>query len=149
MGSGTGDLTWEELQAECQAIADGAFLATVGADGRPHVTYAGVGFGPEVLWVGIYRRSQKARNLQHGNDVALHWPEDPERLIFGRAVARVVDDPDEKRGLWDGRVLPYDPARFYRGWDDRNLLYVELTPVRFTISALDPRVPHRRWRRPA
>jgi general stress protein 26 len=144
-----GDLTWEQLIAECCAIADGAFMATVQTDGRPHVAWVGIGFGSETLWTATYRDSQKANNLRHRQHVALHWPERPDRLIFGRAQARLIGDLDEQRQLWDAGVLPYDQVAFYGTWDNPELLFVELAPTRFSVHNGDPTTPPQRWTRPS
>lgn len=142
-------LSWEQIEAECRALADGAYMATVHADGRPHVAWVGIGFRSQAMWTATYRSSQKARNLRHRRDVALHWPERPDRLIFGRAQARLVDDLDEQRQLWDRDVLPYDQVAYYGSWDNPELLFIELAPTRFSVQGGDPSVPPRRWRRPS
>lgn len=145
MKSSRTGISWDDVRAACQALADGAFLATVQADGRPHVAWVGIGFGPRTMWTATYRSSQKARNLRHRRDVALHWPERPDRLVFGRARARLVDDADEQRRLWDEQVLPYDQVAFYGTADNPELLFVELVPTRFSVHDGDPAVPPRRW----
>lgn len=149
MKSEAGELSWEQLETECRAVADGAFMATVQADGRPHVAWVGIGFRPQRLWTATYRNSQKANNLAHRRDVALHWPERPDRLIFGRAQARLIDDLDEQRHLWDAHVLPYDQVAFYGTWDNPELLFIELTPTRFSVHNGDPAVPPQRWTHPS
>lgn len=145
MDSLVGALTWKQLEAECRSVADGAFMATVQADGRPHVAWVGIGFGSQTMWTATYRSSQKANNLRHRSDVALHWPERPDRLVFGRARARLVDDVDEQRHLWDHRVLPYDQVAFYGTPENPELLFIELTPTRFSVHGGNPAVPPRRW----
>ena len=91
-------------------------------------------------------RSQKARNLRHSNDVALHWPERADRLIFMRATARLVVDRDEIDRLWAGRVLPYDLAGFFGSVDKPELLFVELVPYRASVHDGDPSDAPQQWR---
>lgn len=141
------DLTWEQLRSSCTELADGAFLATVQADGRPHVAWVGIGFDTdERLWTATDASSQKAKNLRHRSDAALHWPERADRLIFARAVARLVDDPVERRDLWDRRVLPYDQSRFFGSPDNPELLFVELRPTRVSVHDGDPSHRPAVWR---
>jgi general stress protein 26 len=143
------ELDWNDLEKLCVDLADGAFMATVQADGRPHVAWVGIGFGDQRMWTATYASSQKAKNLRHRLDVALHWPEHPERLIFARATARLIDDPDERSWCWEQGLLPYDQELFYGTKDNPELLYVQLTPSRVTLHGGDPATPPRVWRRPS
>jgi general stress protein 26 len=140
-------LDWNTVRTACTSIADGAYLATTRHDGHPHVAWVGIGFdaNAETMWTATYRSSQKAKNLRHDHRVALHWPERPDQLIFMRAVARLVDDADERRSLWDRTVLPYDQEQFYGSADNPELLFVELTPVVVSIHDGDPTQPPRRF----
>lgn len=141
------DLTWAELRTSCVELGDGAFMATVQADGRPHVAWVGIGFDDdERMWTATYVSSQKARNLAHRADVALHWPERADRLVFARARARRVDDSAEIAELWSRGVLPYDQAQFFGSPDNPELLYVELTPTRASVHDGDPSHPPAVWR---
>ena len=139
-------LSWDELVAACTELGDGVFLATVQADGRPHVAWVGIGFGDGCLWTATYADSQKARNLRHKGDVALHWPERPDRLIFMRATARLVVDRDEIERLWADQVLPYDLAGFFGSVDNPELLFVELIPYRASVHDGDPSHAAQQWR---
>lgn len=141
-------LSWSDIRSACTALADGAYLATIRPDGHPHVAWVGIGFDDvaEKLWTATYASSQKAANLRHDRRVALHWPERPDRLIFMRAVARLIDDPAERRQLWDGRVLPYEQEQFFQSADNPELLFVELRPVVVSIHRGDPGRPPERWR---
>ena len=140
-------LDWNHVREACTALADGAYLATTRHDGHPHVAWVGIGFDPDAerLWTATYRSSQKAKNLRHDRRVALHWPERPDRLIFMRGAARLVDDPAERRALWSREVLPYDQEQFYGSADNPELLYVELAPVVVSIHDGDPNRPPRRF----
>ena len=140
-------LTWSELRATCTEASDGAFLATVQEDGRPHLAWVGVGFtGYERLWTATYASSQKAKNLHHERRVALHWPEGADQLIFMRATARLVKDADEVQRVWDDDVLPYDQEAFYGSADNPELLFVELLPTVASVHSGDPGERPRRWR---
>lgn len=141
-------ITWDELREACASVADGAFMATVQPDGRPHLAWVGIGFASDHLWTATYASSRKARNLRHASAVALHWPERPDRLIFMRATARVVDERDEASSLWGARVLPYDQEQFYGSVDNPELLFVELTVQHASVHDGDPTSPPAVWRPP-
>ena len=100
----------------------------------------------ETMWTATSSSSQKARNLRHDPRVALHWPERPDRLIFMRATARLIDDDVERQALWDRDVLPYDQQQFFTSADDPELLFVELRPVVASIHDGDPSTRPRRFR---
>lgn len=139
-------LSWSELRDICTSLGDGAFLGTVQSDGRPHVSWVGVGFGNDSLWTATYAQSQKAKNLRHSEEVALHWPENPDALVFLRASARLVDSAAERAQRWNEGVLPYDQEQFYGSMDNPELLFVELNPYRATVQGADPSAPPRIWR---
>lgn len=147
MDEQTTSLTWSSLQTRCTELADGAFMATVHADGRPHVAWVGIGFDHQRLWTATYASSQKAKNLHHSSHVALHWPERSDRLIFMRATARLVHDPSDVHELWARQVLPYDQVAFYGSPDNPELLFVELNPTRASVHDGDPAHRPDIWRR--
>ena len=138
-------LTWTELQGEVTTAGEGVFLATTGRDGRPHVAFVMPGWADERLWISTFASSQKAANLRHRGDVALTCTPSPETNVLIRATARLVTDPAEATQLWEGGVLPYDPALFFSGPRDPEALFVELVPTTASIHPLGPG-PTRRWR---
>lgn len=141
-------MDWDDFVGRARAVrADGAYLATVGADGRPHVAWVGIGYGDQTLWTATFRNSQKVVNLRHQPAVALHWQESPDDLIFARATARLVDDTSEVGRLWVSGLLPYDLHAFWSSPDDPELPFVELVPERVSISGSDPTAPPAVWRR--
>lgn len=139
-------LSWDELRAVVTATGDGLYLATVGADGRPHVTYVSAGWADERLWISVFDKSRKAANLRTRPEVAMTCPPSLELNLLIRADARLVTDVAETRQLWDAGVLPYDPGMFFGGPEDPNLQFVELRPTMASIHPLGPG-PTRRWRR--
>jgi general stress protein 26 len=126
---------WDEVASEVAGISPGAFLATTGADGRPHLAWVSLGHRDRELVVFTYRTSRKGRNLLDGNGhVALHWPEGSHAQVFVRARARVVDDAAERHALWDAQLMPYDAAGFFGTADNPQLLMVVLTPVYASVQ---------------
>jgi general stress protein 26 len=139
-------MTWQDAAAGCADLGGGVFVATVGADGRPHVAWVSVGYGDQCLWFSTYADSQKAANLRHAPEVALHWPERPDRLAFARGTVRLVTDRAETDQLWDDGVLPYDPAAFFTGKDDPRLLFGQILPRRIAFRSLfEPDAPPKVW----
>ncbi len=140
-------LTWSELRSTCTEASDGAFLATVQQDGRPHLAWVGVGFtDDERLWTATYASSQKAKNLRHERRVALHWPESADKLIFMRATARLLTDSGEIQRVWGSDVLPYDQEAFFGSADNPELLFVELSPTLASVHSGEPGERPVRWR---
>jgi general stress protein 26 len=139
-------LSWADVVSGCADLGGGVYLASVGADGRPHVAWVSVGYGDECLWFSTFGDSQKVKNLRHATAVSMHWPERGDRLAFARGTARLVTDRAESDQLWDDGVLPYDPAAFFSGKDDPLLQFVQVVPRRVTFRSLfEPTAPPRVW----
>lgn len=138
-------LSWGELVTAVTTASEGVFLATVGADQRPHVAWVVPGWTDEGLWISTFASSQKAANLRHHPEVAMTCPASPELNVLIRATARLVDDRVEVARRWSENVLPYDPGAFFSGPDDPEALFVELRPTTASIHTLTPGAPVRRW----
>ena len=145
MSTTTTDLSWDDLGATIAAAGGGVFLATSGADHRPHEAWVVPGWADERLWISPFASSQKAANLRHNPAVAMTCAATPETNVLIRATARLVDDPAEQAELWSGGVLPYDPAAFFSGPEDPEALFVELRPTTASVHSLDGSAA-RRWR---
>ena len=139
-------LTWADVVERSRDLGGGAYLATVGADGRPHVAWVALGDRDGSLWFSTFRSSQKGVNLRTTPEVALAWPERADCLMFGRGVPRLVDLGPESDALWDSDVLGYDPTPFFGSKDNPELLFVEVRPTRVSVgSLLAPDDPPRVW----
>ena len=138
-------LAWSDVVATVTAAGSGVFLATAGADGRPHVAWVVPGWADERMWLATYTSSQKAANLRHCPDVAMTCAPTPEANVLIRATARLVTDPAEATRLWADGVLGYDPSNFFKGPTDPETQFVELIPISATVAELGPGAP-RRWR---
>jgi general stress protein 26 len=97
------------------------------------------------IWIGVFASSRKAKNLRANSEAALHWPDDRTRLIFIRARARFVDDPAEKRKIWDRQILPYDLTDYYKSPDDPELALIQLIPYRGLLHRGDYEVAPEVW----
>ncbi len=137
-------LAWSDLVATVAAAGNGVFLATTGADGRPHVAWVVPGWADERMWLATYTSSQKAANLRHRPDVAMTCAPTPESNVLIRATARLVTDHAEASRLWADGVLGYDPSNFFQGPTHPETQFVELTPTSASIAVLGPGAP-RRW----
>jgi predicted enzyme related to lactoylglutathione lyase len=143
-------MDWSTVLERARAArGDGAFLATTGPDGRPHLAWVGIGLGRETLWMATFQGSRKLRNLAAEPRFALHWQEHAEHLVFARGRARLVTDSAETRELWARRVLPYDPALFWSGPEDPALRFVELVPDHVSATGTDHLARPEVWRRTA
>jgi general stress protein 26 len=127
-------MRWGEVVEVCRAIAPGAFLATTGADGRPHVAWVGLAFGDTDLAMATHRRTQKARNLHANRQVALHWPLGNHPQVFVRAEARLLEDPADIATRWAAGGFPYDLAAFFGSPDNPELLFAVLAPSRASVQ---------------
>jgi PPOX class probable F420-dependent enzyme len=106
-----------------------AHLATATADGEPHVSTVMPGVDGDQLWLVTWRGSGKAANLRSNPRVAVMWSANSaETYVWG--TAELVDDDDVRRRLWDGGILPYDPAGFFGPVDGRDSVVVRITPTR-------------------
>jgi len=137
-------LTWGQLVAAVTTAGGGVFLATTGADRRPHVAWVVPGWTDDGLWISTFASSQKATNLRHHPEVAMTCAASPEVNVLIRAKARLVVDRAEVARRWDEGVLPYDPGAFFSGPDDPEALFVQLHPTTASIHTLTPG-PVRRW----
>ncbi|CAN5787734.1 hypothetical protein BH10ACT1_BH10ACT1_16520 [soil metagenome] len=139
-------LAWGDVLALSDDLGHGVYLSTVGPDVRPHVAWVMLGNQSETFLISTWRSSQKGVNLRQATEVAMHWPERSDGLMFARASLRIVEDRAESDRLWDDGPLPYDLGLFFTGKDDPDLLFVELRPMRLTVRTLiDPEGPPRVW----
>lgn len=127
--------TLEEVKAFAAGLSPWAHLATVGEDGEPDVTPVHPCWEGGTLWVMVGTESAKARNLTANDKVALHWQVEAAGdgvEVWG--TARVLDDVETKRRLWEG-VFDYDLSDFAPGGPDDSpgTGFMEVTPTRALI----------------
>lgn len=124
--------TLEDIKTEAARLSPWAHLATVGADGKPDVVPVHPAWEGDTLWVMTFADSTKVRNLAAHDDVAMHW----QVTEAGDGVelwgtARVHDDLETKRRLWEG-TFDYDLNLFSPGGpdDSPNTIFVAVHPER-------------------
>jgi general stress protein 26 len=112
-----------------------AHLATVGADGEPDVVPVHPCWEGDTLWTMLGTGSVKARNIGDNDKVALHW----QVTEVGDGVeiwgtAKLYDDVETKRRLWDG-VFDYDLNAFAPGGPDDSpgTGFLAITPTRALV----------------
>jgi len=122
----------DELKAHAKKASPWAHMATVGSDGAPDVVPVHPAWEGDTLWLMASRTSVKVRNLANENRVALHWQvtETGDGVeVWG--IAKVVDDMEVKRRLWNG-VFDYDLNAFSPGGPDNSpeTIFISIKPTR-------------------
>ncbi len=84
----------EELPATIARFRAGAYIVTVGADGRPRATSVSVSWHKDLLMVGAGKRT--AENVSGNEQVALLWPAPTpgEHALIVDGWAAVYDSPE-------------------------------------------------------
>jgi PPOX class probable F420-dependent enzyme len=91
-GEGTGLLPWSWAEQRLTASHD-YWLATVNADGRPHVMPVWGVWDGEVLWFSSSPGSRKARNLARDPRATVTTDNTGEPVVVEGTVDRVSDEP--------------------------------------------------------
>jgi pyridoxine/pyridoxamine 5'-phosphate oxidase len=141
-----GPTPWSDV-AHVLEHAELYWLATVRADGRPHVTpLIGVAEGPTVHFcTGL--REQKARNLEHHSQVALTtgnntWAQGLDVVVEGIAVR--ITDYDALQRLADAYETKYGSAWHFDvvdggfGTSDDTAAVFRIEPAKVLAFAKEP-----------
>jgi len=125
------DLAW----ADVAALLDGAgpaHVATVGADGAPHVAILWAGVEEGHLWCMTTATAVVADQLAARPAIAMVWTGNgAETYVWGRAV--LERDQATKERVWYSGLLPFDPAAFFGSPEDPSVLLVRVVPERATV----------------
>lgn len=108
----------DHIKEAATQLSPWAHVATIGADGKPDVVPVHPAWEGDTLWFMTFGDSVKARNIAANGDVALHWQvsEAGDGVeVWGEA--RIHDDVETKRRLWEG-VFDYDLNLFSPGGPD-------------------------------
>jgi general stress protein 26 len=122
----------DDVQHKALALSPWAHMATVGADGKPDVSPVHPCWEGDTMWVLVWVKSVKAKNIASNPNVALHWQvgESFEGLeVWGTAT--LYDDLDTKRRMWGG-VFDYDLTAFAPGGPEGSpeVGFLAVTPSR-------------------
>jgi len=122
---------------EVAAKATWAYLATVSGD-QAKVRVVHPAFEGERVWIATGRNSAKAAHIAKNPKVELFYQIGPEFIhLTVTGKARFVDDPAEKKRVWEGKVFDYDLAQFWPGGyqaPDFGLMLV--TPTRIELTGM-------------
>ena len=127
---------WTRVHATA-AKATWAYLAT--ADGtQPRVKVVHPAFERERVWVATGRASAKARHIAKNANVELFYQISPEMVhltVTGKAT--FVEDPAEKKRIWDAKVFDYDLSQFWpEGPQSKDFGLMLITPTRVELTSL-------------
>ena len=118
-------MEWSEVVDAATRSGWTAYVGTADA----HVAVVAPGFTDGTIWFATRASSKKCRNLLENAEIAFHWPvgnttAPGELAAWGTAT--IHDTAEARRQLWDAGVLPYDPAGFFGGADNPDLVFVEV-----------------------
>ncbi len=103
---------WNKAR-EAGAKATWAYLATAVGD-QPKVRVVHPAIEGNRVWIATGRTSAKAKQIARNPKVELFYQIGADMVhltITGRA--RFIEDPAEKKRVWDGKVFDYDLAQFF------------------------------------
>jgi len=125
------------LAPEIQKLLDGpnyAHLATILADGSPHVATVWVAREGDRVLTGINGGSLKGRNTRRDPRVALTIVDQNDPYSMAQIRGRVVEwRPDPDLAAKDRMSMKYVGKPFpWRAFDDRILLVIEADRARYT-----------------
>jgi len=129
---------WNKAR-EVGAKATWAYLATTMGD-QPKVRVVHPAIEGRRVWVATGRNSAKARQIGKNPRVELFYQIGSDMVhltITGRA--RFVEDPIEKRRVWEGKIFDYELGQFWPqgpGSKDFGLMLIEPESAELT-SLLD------------
>jgi general stress protein 26 len=108
--------------AETRRLGPLAHLATVAADGSPHVAPVSTDWHEGFLYVMVGLNGVKTRNLRRDPRLCLHYQVGEETgwdslMVWG--AARILESAADRNRLWHG-VLSYDLDEFAPGGPDNS-----------------------------
>lgn len=125
----------EDIQTIGQQLSTRSYLATVGADGTPHVVPVHPGWEGTTMWIMTRRASVKVRNIEHAASVAMHWEVTAAGdglLVWGRAA--VHNDLATRQRLWRG-IFDYDLDMFSPdGPENPDTAFISIDPERAVFA---------------
>jgi nitroimidazol reductase NimA-like FMN-containing flavoprotein (pyridoxamine 5'-phosphate oxidase superfamily) len=126
-----------ELIAEHERFGAIVHLATVTADGEPHVAPVHADWHDGRLYVMAGTDARKTLNIGAHPSVSLHYQVGEDTgwdslIIWGRA--KVLDSREDKRRLWNG-VFSYNLNLFSPGGPDASpsTCFIEIVPQRAVL----------------
>ena len=146
----------QELQARVRRII-WCTVATIDRRGRPRSRILHPIWEGPVCWAATQRQSFKGKHIAHNPYVSLSYWDARQQQVYADCRAEWVDDPMEKRRLWElykstPPPVGYDLSMFFGSVDGPNYGLLKLTPWRIELSSLPDmmsRIPNKVWRNEA
>ena len=140
-------MEWIEVVERARQIGWITYIGTTDGNGQPHVAVVAPAFTDDGhLWLGIRLGTKMLSNLRKNPKVGMHWPvggQGPGEL-FVRGEATIADQTDNKK-VWQTEVFTYDLSEFWKGPDDPELVFVDVTADYATF--IDGNFTRHRWYR--
>ena len=108
-----------------------AHIATVRADGSPHVAKVWPAVDVQTIWIGTRATSGKARNLRVNPEAALMFEPQGEAYVSGDV--EVISDLATKQRVWNSGIFPYPMAGFFGSADRSDFVLLRFTPRRAIV----------------
>ena len=125
-------MEWSDVAAH---VTGQAHIATVRADGSPHVAKVWPALDGETIWIGTRASSGKARNLRVNPKAALMFEPTGEAYISGEV--EVVSDVATKERIWNSGIFDYPMAGFFGSADSDDFVLLRFTPLRAIVMTQD------------
>ena len=127
---------WNKAR-EVGAKATWAYLATTKGD-QPKVRVVHPAIEGRRVWVATGRNSPKARQIAQNPRVELFYQIGSDMVhltITGRA--RFVEDPIEKKRVWESKIFDYDLGQFWpQGHDSEDFGLMLIEPEKAELTSL-------------
>ena len=140
-------MEWTDVVEKARQIGWTTYIGTTDQAGQPHVAVVAPGFSDDGhVWFVTRSGTKKLANLRKNPKVGMHWPiggQGPGEL-FVRGVASVLDRVENQR-IWNSGIFPYDLSEFWKGPDDPDLVFVDITAEYATF--IDGTFTGHRWYR--
>ena len=131
------DATTLEKFREAAKKATWAYLATATGD-QPKVRVVHPAFEGDKVWIATGRASAKGKHIAKNPKVELFYQAGPEFVhLTVTGTAKFVDDPAEKKRIWEGKVFDYDLAQFWpNGHQSPDFGLLLVTPSRIELTGM-------------
>lgn len=144
------EATWADVTGCAAALGRDAFVASTTATGEPHLAIVWLVVVGDVFHFVGDRGSVKVRNLAARPAVAAHWQVPDSGAcarcqLYLRGSASLVDEPAERRRLWDSGAWG-DLGQWYGGPDDASMAFVRIDTTYASLTEDAGSGPRRRWR---
>ena len=130
-------------------------MATVDRRGRPRLRIMHPVWEGPICWMATQRGSFKGKHIARNPYVSLSYWDRDHQQVYADCRAEWVDDPAEKRRVWElykstPPPLGYDLESIFRGGlDDPSYGLLKLTPWRIELWSLPDMmsgIPNKVWR---